>query len=136
MFGKMTLISNPESYTDLLIRYQPKPIATDADYEAAIDLAREIEHREHPTQAEETLLELLVTLIEKYESVHEPMPMTSNRSMLLHLMDAQDLAAADLVDVLGSAAIVERVLSGQQPIDAAQVQLLADRLNVPSQVFS
>jgi antitoxin component HigA of HigAB toxin-antitoxin module len=56
--------------------------------------------------------------------------------MLLHLMDAQDLAAADLVDVLGSAQIVEQVLSGQQPIDAAQVQLLADRLNVPAQVFS
>jgi HTH-type transcriptional regulator / antitoxin HigA len=132
----MTLISNPESYTDLLIRYQPKPIATDGDYEAAIALATEIEHRQHPTPAEETLLELLVTLVEKYESMHEPIPMTSDRSMLLHLMDAQDLAAADLVDVLGSLEIVEQVLSGQQPIDSAQIQLLADRLNVSPQVFS
>jgi HTH-type transcriptional regulator / antitoxin HigA len=45
MTGKMTLTFNPESYTDLLIRYQPKPIATDADYEAAIALASNIEHR-------------------------------------------------------------------------------------------
>jgi HTH-type transcriptional regulator / antitoxin HigA len=132
----MTLIFNPESYTDLLIRYQPKPIVTDADYEAAIALATEIEHRQHPTPAEETLLELLVTLVEKYESVHEPIPMTSNRSILLHLMDAQDLAPADLVEVLGSLEIVEQVLSGQQPIDVTQVQLLADRLNVSPQVFS
>jgi antitoxin component HigA of HigAB toxin-antitoxin module len=47
--------------------------------------------------------------------------------MLLHLMDAQDLAAADLVDVLGSAEIVNQVLSGQQPIDAAQVRPVACR---------
>jgi HTH-type transcriptional regulator / antitoxin HigA len=118
------------------MRDQLKPIATDEDYEAAIALATEIEHRQHPTPSEETLLELLVTLVEKYESVYEPMPMTSNRSILLHLMDAQDLAAADLVEVLGSLEIVEQVLSGQQPIDSAQIQLLADRLNVPSQVFS
>jgi HTH-type transcriptional regulator / antitoxin HigA len=131
----MTLISNPESYTDLLIRYQPKPIATDADYEAAIALATEIEHRQNPTPAEETLLELLVTLVEKYESVHEPIPMTSNRSLLLHLMDAQDLAAADLLDVLGSAEIVDKILSGQQSIDPTQARLLADRLNVSPEVF-
>ncbi len=73
---------------------------------------------------------------EKYESVYEPIPMTSNRSMLLHLMDAQDLAAADLVEILGSLEILEKVLSGQQPIDSSQIQLLADRLNVPSQVLS
>jgi antitoxin component HigA of HigAB toxin-antitoxin module len=51
-------------------------------------------------------------------------------------MDAQDLAAADLVDVLGSGEIVEQILSGQRSIDVTQVQLLADRLNVPAQVFS
>jgi antitoxin component HigA of HigAB toxin-antitoxin module len=56
--------------------------------------------------------------------------------LLLHLMDAQDLAAADLVDVLGSGEIVEQILSGQRSIDVTQVQLLADRLNVPAQVFS
>ena len=51
----MTLTFNPESYTDLLIRYQPKPIVTDADYEAAIALATELEHRPEPTPAEEAL---------------------------------------------------------------------------------
>jgi antitoxin component HigA of HigAB toxin-antitoxin module len=51
-------------------------------------------------------------------------------------MDAQDLTAADLVNVLGSTEIVEQILSGQQSIDSAQIQLLADRLNVPAQVFS
>jgi HTH-type transcriptional regulator / antitoxin HigA len=131
----MTLTFNPESYTDLLIRYQPKPIVTDADYEAAIALATELEHRPQPTPEEEALLELWITLIEKYESVHEPIPVSSGRSVLLHLMDAQDLVAADLVDALGSPAIVEQILTGECPIGPTQAQSLAQRLHVKAQVF-
>jgi HTH-type transcriptional regulator / antitoxin HigA len=70
----MTLTFNPESYTDLLIRHQPKPIATDNEYEAAIALASDLDHRSTPTPEEETLLELLLTLIEKYETTHAPIP--------------------------------------------------------------
>jgi HTH-type transcriptional regulator / antitoxin HigA len=115
--------------------YQPKPIATDADYESAIALAVELEHRPALAPEEEALLELWVTLIEKYESVHELIPMSSGRSVLLHLMDAQDLVGADLVDVLGDATIVEQILAGQQPIGPTQAQALAQRLHVDAQVF-
>jgi HTH-type transcriptional regulator / antitoxin HigA len=131
----MTLTFNPESYTDLLIRYQPKPIATDTDYEAAIALASDIEHRSATTPEEETLLELLLTLIEKYEATHEPIPPSSGTSVLHHLMEAQDLNANDLVGVLGSPTIVEQILAGQTAINTAQAQALAERLNVTAQVF-
>jgi HTH-type transcriptional regulator / antitoxin HigA len=131
----MTLTFSPASYTDLLVRYQPKPIGTDAEYEAAIGLASELEHRANPTVEEETLLELLVTLIEKYEATHEPVPRASGRSVLLHLMDAQDLTAADLVRVLGGVEVVEGILTGQIVIDGAQAKVLADRFQVPPQVF-
>jgi HTH-type transcriptional regulator / antitoxin HigA len=131
----MTLTFNPESYTDLLVRYQPKPLTKDTEYEAAIALAEELEHRPHLTLEEETLLELLVTLIEKYESVHEPIPPSSGRSVLLHLMDAQDLVADDLVTLLGDAIAVEQILAGHRAIDPMQAKLLGDRLQVNPQVF-
>jgi HTH-type transcriptional regulator / antitoxin HigA len=131
----MTLTFNPESYTDLLIRYQPKPIATDADYEAAIALASDIEHRSTTTPEEAILLELLLTLIEKYEATHEPIPNSSGLSVLHHLMEAQDLNATDLIGVFGSPAIVEQILTGQQVINATQAQSLAERLNVSAKVF-
>jgi HTH-type transcriptional regulator / antitoxin HigA len=115
--------------------YQLKSIATDDDYESAIAVAAELEHRPVLALEEEALLELWVTRIEKYESVHEPISINSGRSVLLHLMDTQDLVGADLVDVLGSATIVDQILSGQQPIDAAQAQSLAQRLYVEAQVF-
>jgi HTH-type transcriptional regulator / antitoxin HigA len=106
----MTLTFNPESYTSLLVRYQPKPIVTPTEYEAAIALASDLEHRSNVTTEEETLLELLVTLIEKYELDHEPaIPLSSGRSVLIHLMDAQDLEPSDLVEVLGNLEVIEPI---------------------------
>ena len=132
----MTLTFNPESYTSLLVRYQPKPITTPTEYEAAIALASDLEHRSNVTTEEETLLELLVTLIEKYELDHEPIiPMSSGRSVLVHLMDAQDLEPSDLVEVLGNAEVVEQILNGQRSIDLKQARSLAERLHVDAQVF-
>jgi HTH-type transcriptional regulator / antitoxin HigA len=131
----MTLTFNPESYTDLLVRHQPKPLKTDFDYEATIDLANELEHQPQLTQAEELLLELLLTLIEKYEATHEPIPHSSGTSVLHHLMEAQEINANDLVSILGSLSIVEQILTGQQAINITQAQSLAKRLNVTAQVF-
>jgi HTH-type transcriptional regulator / antitoxin HigA len=131
----MTLTFNPESYTDLLIRHQPKPIATDNEYEAAIALASDLDHRSTPTPEEETLLELLLTLIEKYETTHAPIPPASGSSVLHHLMEAQDLTANDLISTLGNPSIVEQILTGQQKISTTQAQSLAERLNVTAEVF-
>jgi HTH-type transcriptional regulator / antitoxin HigA len=132
----MTLTFNPESYTDLLVRYQPKPIATLTEYDAAIALASDLEHRSNVTSEEETLLELLVTLIEKYELDHEPaIPVTSGRSVLVHLMDAQDLEASDLVEILGSVEVVNQILNGKKPIDIEQARSLAKCLHVDPMVF-
>ena len=132
----MTLTFNPESYTNLLVRYQPKPIATPTEYESAIALASDLEHRSNVTAEEETLLELLVTLIEKYELDHEPIiPLSSGLSVLVHLMDAQDLEPSDLAEVLGNAEVVEQILNGQRSIDLKQARSLAERLHVDAQVF-
>ena len=42
-----------------------------------------------------TFLELLVTLIEKFEAEHYPIPAGTTGSMLGHLMEARDLEEAD-----------------------------------------
>jgi HTH-type transcriptional regulator / antitoxin HigA len=131
----MTLTFNPESYTNLLIRHQPKPIATDSEYEAALALASDLEHRSIITPEEDTLLELLLTLIEKYEATHAPIPTVSGSSVLHHLMEAQDLTANDLISTLGNPSIVEQILAGQQKISTTQAQSLAERLNVAAEVF-
>ena len=64
----MTLTTNPESYAQLLVKYQPKVIETEAENDRALTIAQELEHKTNRTPAEEAILELLVTLIEKSES--------------------------------------------------------------------
>lgn len=68
----MTHTFDAQSYTDLLIRYQPKPIVTESENDRAIALAQELEHRSLRTPEEEVFLELLITLIEKFEAENYP----------------------------------------------------------------
>jgi HTH-type transcriptional regulator / antitoxin HigA len=126
---------NPETYGRLLAQYRPKPIETEAENEAAIALALELEHRSSRTPEEDTLLALLVTLIEKFEEAQYPIPVGSSHSMLHHLMDARDLEPSDLYSVLGSEEMVETILSGQQAIDPAQAQSLAQFFQVDVSLF-
>lgn len=84
----MTRTFNAESYGKLLALYQPKTISTEEENEQAIALAEELEHRPNKTPEEETLLELLITLIEKFEDKYYPIPKGTASSMLLHLMEA------------------------------------------------
>ena len=71
--GNMTLTINPEIYSNLLAKYQPKVIKTDDENEQAIALAEEIAHRPNKTAEESALFELLIALIEKYEDEKYPM---------------------------------------------------------------
>ena len=63
--GKMTTTFDTQSYGDLLVRYQPKSIATEAENDRAIALAEELEHRSGRSLEEETLLNRLLTRSEE-----------------------------------------------------------------------
>ncbi|MDY7015686.1 MAG: transcriptional regulator, partial [Cyanobacteriota bacterium] len=62
----MTLTFNSETYTNLLVKYQPKVIKTEVENERATALAEELDRLSHRTPEEESLLELLLLLIEKF----------------------------------------------------------------------
>ena len=112
----MTPVFNKESYANLLSQYQPKVIATEEENEAAISLAEALEYRERIPE-EDALLELLVTLIEKFEDEHYPPPPENPHSMLLHLMEARDLKQEDLVGVIGSRGVVSEVVNSKDRKD-------------------
>ncbi|GJD23377.1 transcription regulator [Rivularia sp. IAM M-261] len=131
----MTHTFNPESYAKLLAQYQPKTITTEEENERAIALATELEHRQSRTPEEETLLELLVTLIEKFEEAYYPIPQGTPHSMLQHLMDARDLPPSALVEVIGSKQAVFEIINGQSSINKAQAQALADFFKVDISLF-
>ena len=125
MSGKMTITFDAQSYGDLLVRYQPKPIATEMENDRAIALAEELEHRSDRSIEEETLLDLLLTLIEKFESEHYPIPAGTSGSMVRHLMEARDLRAADLIPVLGDEETIAAVLNDGRSIELHEARELA-----------
>ena len=126
MSGKIIRTFEDKFYTDLLVQYQPKPIATEAENDAAIALACELEHRPMRTLEENLFLELLITLIEKFESENSPMTAGDSASMLRHLMHAINLEKSDLIPILGTEIEVEKIIVSQRAIEIGEARKIAD----------
>lgn len=134
--GKMTRTFNPESYGKLLAEYKPKTITTEEENEEAIKLAQNLEHRPNRTPEEEILLELLVTLIEKFEETYYPIPQGTPHSMLMHLMDARDITTEALADVIGSLEVVREIINGDRTINKTEAEVLANYFHVDASLFA
>ncbi|WP_036489624.1 type II toxin-antitoxin system HigA family antitoxin [Myxosarcina sp. GI1] len=131
----MTLTINPSDYAQLLAKYQPKVIETEAENERAIELAQELEHKANRTPEEDAILELLITLIEKFEEENYPIPEGTPHSMLLHLMESNDIKQENLVGVIGSRGVVSEVVNGKRSISKAQAKALAEFFSVDAGLF-
>ena len=131
----MTLTIDPESYAQLLALYQPKVIETEAENDLAIAKATELEHKANRSSEEDAILELLVTLIEKFEDEQYPIPSGTPHSMLLHLMEAGGIKQENLVGVIGSRGVVSEVVNGQRSISKAQAKALANFFRVDVGLF-
>lgn len=121
--------SSQQAYTDLLIQYQPKPIKTESEYQRALTIVEGMMSGEL-TEAENTLFELLVLLIESYEQSHYPMGESTPVATLESLMHEFDVEPASLVGVLGSLELVREVVNGQRGVvSQSQAESLAKFFN-------
>jgi HTH-type transcriptional regulator/antitoxin HigA len=84
---------------------------------------------------EELFLELLITLIEKFESENYPIPAGNAASMLQHLMDARNLDKSDLIPVLGTETEVDQVFVSGRAIEIDEARKLADFFHVDISLF-
>ncbi|MGB3536153.1 MAG: transcriptional regulator [Microcoleaceae cyanobacterium] len=131
----MTLTINPSDYGQLLAKYQPKVIETEAENERAIKLAQELEYKVNRSNEEDAILELLVTLIEKFEDENYPLDEGTPHSMLLHLMESGNIKQENLVGVMGSRGVVSEVVNGKRSISKAQAKALAEFFSVDVGLF-
>jgi HTH-type transcriptional regulator / antitoxin HigA len=124
----MTPTSSQQTYTDLLIQYQPKPIKTEQEYNRALTVVEGMMSCEL-TEAETALFELLVLLIENYESRHYSMGESKPVTTLESLMHEFDAEPTSLVGVFGSVEIVREVVNGQRKVSQCQAEFLAKFFN-------
>lgn len=131
----MTLTINPSDYAQLLAKYQPKVIETEAENERAIAIAEELEHKSDRTAEESAILELLVALIEKFEDEHYLIPTGTPQQMIQHLIESNNLKQENLVGVIGSRGVVSEVINGKRSISKAQAKALSTFFSVDVGLF-
>ena len=132
----MTLTFNRQEYGQLLVKYQPKLIKTEAENEEALVIVEDLMHRKERSPEENALYDLLVILIEKFEeSFYRPGQTSTPHSMLSFLMEQQAIALQDLVTVLDSEDEVRAILSKEKEISPRQAQKLAAFFKVDESVF-
>ena len=124
----MISTSSQPTYIDLLIQYQPKPIKTESEYHAALTIVERMMSSEL-SEAETTLFDLLVLLIEIYEAQHYPMGESTIVATLASLMDEFEVKPATLVEVIGSLEQVSDIINGKIGVNKFQAESFAKFFN-------
>jgi HTH-type transcriptional regulator / antitoxin HigA len=133
--GKMTLTFNPDKYKELLTAYLPKLIKSEAENDQALRIVEDLMHLER-TPEEDELYQLLITLIEKFEQeYYQPSQQNNPVSMLLFILEESERSKADLVAVLGTEDLVDKILNGQDKINTEQARKLGEFFHVESSLF-
>ncbi|MGI8499795.1 MAG: helix-turn-helix domain-containing protein [Hassallia sp.] len=131
----MTLTINPEIYSQLLSKYQPRIIKTEEENDKFLEIVEELLSRPNITPEEDTLLELFVKLIEDFEGKHYYLNASTPYSRLLHLMEDRSLSKTDLVQIFGSSQIVDRIINGELEITQKQAEALGNFFHVDASLF-
>lgn len=109
-----------------------KPIKTKADYRAALKEIEGLMAAERDTPEGERL-DVLVTLIEAYESKHYRLDLPDPIEAVKFRMEQKGLTAKDLVPMIGRINRVYEVLSRRRPLTLAMIQRLHSDLGIPAE---
>ena len=131
----MTISLDKTTYSQLLVEYQPKVITTEAEYDQALETVEKLMADQQRTPEQTAILQLLVTLIEEFETKHYPIEPSSPHAMLEHLMDARGIKQSDLVGIIGSKGVVSEVVNRKRAISKAQAKALGELFNVSPALF-
>ena len=111
-----------------------KPIRSEADYQAAlIELGRLWGAKTGTVEGDR--LDVLATLIDAYESEHEPMDPPDPIEAIKFRMEQQGLTRRDLEPIIGSRARVAEVLNRKRDLSIAMIRRLHERLGISAEVL-
>ena len=132
----MTLTFNRETYANLLVEVLPQPIKSETEYQRVLAIVELLMNKENASTEEDSLLDLFVILVEKFESENYPrQDLSTPHSRLLHLMEANNIQETDLIPVFGSSDLAAEVVAGKRSIDRTHAEKLSDRFNLPAKLF-
>jgi HTH-type transcriptional regulator/antitoxin HigA len=109
-----------------------RPIKTRADYRAALKEVEALMVAERDTPEGERL-DVLVTLVEAYETKHYPLDLPDPVEAIRFRMEQKGLTPKDLVPMIGQLNRVYEVLNRRRPLTLAMIQRLHSELGIPAE---
>ena len=113
---------------------QIRPVKTKADHRAALKEIERLMDAKPGTPAGDRL-DVLTTLVERYESQHEPIEPPDPIEALLYYMESRGLKRRDLEPYLGSRARVAEVLNRRRPLTIEMIRKLHTGLGISADVL-
>jgi HTH-type transcriptional regulator/antitoxin HigA len=107
------------------------PIKTEKDYDLALERVN-ILFDAKPNTDEGDELDILVTLIEKYEQIHYPIPEPDPIEAIKFMMEQKGITDADLGVILNSRSRVSEIFKRKRALTIKQIRLLTENLNIPA----
>ena len=109
-----------------------KPIKCEADYDAALERVDSLMDAQ-PDSPEGDELDILVTLIEKYETQHYPIDPPNPVDAIRFRMDQYNLKDKDLIPYIGQSGRVSEVLSFKRKLTLSMIRKLHAGLKIPTE---
>lgn len=110
------------------------PIKTELDYDLALQRVNLIFDAAPATQ-EFDELDILVTLIEKYEAMHYPIPAPDPIEAIRFMMEQNAMNDTDLGVLLNSRSRVSELFNKKRALTIKQIRILHDKLKIPAEIL-
>ena len=129
------LIKNAAEHWEFVSPLLRKPKNED-DYDTLVQALDELLEmtgvdESHPLMS---LVDIIGDWIEEWDHKHHPMPQATGAEVLGYMMREHGLTQSDLPGV-GAQSVVSEILSGKRQLNLRQIRWLAERFNVPVDVF-
>ena len=111
-----------------------KPIRTDEDYEGAL-AEMELLWGSPGGTPKGDKLDILVTLIDAWETIHFPMDPPDPIEAIKFRMEQQGLTRKDLEGIIGTRARIAEVLDRKRGLSIAMIRRLNAELGIPAEIL-
>jgi len=108
-----------------------RPIKTENDYDLALQRVNILfDAKPNTNQGDE--VDILVTLIEKYEQIRYPIPEPDPIEAIKFMMEQNGLTDADLGIILNSRSRVSEIFKRKRALTLKQIRVLTEKLHIPA----
>jgi HTH-type transcriptional regulator / antitoxin HigA len=110
------------------------PIKTESGYQLALIEIDKLMDAQLDTP-EGDRLDVLVTLVDAYETKHYPIEEPDPIEAILHRMEALGMDRVDLESVIGTRARVSEILNRKRPLTINMIRSISEKLHISADVL-